>query len=194
MARLTKTSRISTPPEGFVYQEDFVSSEAEAFLVDAIRKLPLREFEFRGYLGKRRVISFGFHYDFGEGRLNPAGDMPEFLFALQDKAAVFAGLRCGDLPHALVTEYTPGTPIGWHSDRPVFDQIIGISLLSACQFRLRRRAPDGWERYTHQLAPRSAYMLDGNVRNLWQHSIPPVEDLRYSVTFRSLHKISISSI
>ena len=104
------------------------------------------------------------------------------------KAAAFAGLSPDDLPHVLFTEYTPGTPIGWHRDRPVFDEVIGVSLQSACPFRLRRRTADGWERYTQIVEPRSAYLISGVARRLWEHSIPPVDELRYSVTFRSLRK------
>jgi alkylated DNA repair dioxygenase AlkB len=90
------------------------------------------------------------------------------------------------LEHALVLEYTPGAAIGWHKDRPVFDDVIGISLLAPCTFRLRRKAGAKWERRSLVAAPRSAYLLRGPSRTAWEHSIPPLDALRYAITFRSL--------
>lgn len=181
-----KTIKISQPPQGFVYQENFITPEMEAELGRDIAVLPLKEFEFHGYLGKRRVISFGWHYDFADASLNRVEVMPEFLLPLRDNAAAFAGLDPDDLPHVLVTEYSPGAPIGWHRDKAAFEDVVGISLLSPCSFRLRRKTTSAWERFTLTLSPRSAYILRGPVRSDWEHSIPPVEALRYSVTFRSL--------
>jgi alkylated DNA repair dioxygenase AlkB len=181
-----KTIKIAEPPHGFVYQLDLITVEEQSELVRHIEKLPLREFEFHGYFGKRRVVSFGWHYDFGNASLNIVEGIPEFLLRIRERAAAFAGLTSEDLPHILVTEYTAGTPIGWHRDKGVFEDVIGISLLSACSFRLRRKTADGWERFTQRLEPRSAYLLRGLVRTQWEHSIPPVHELRYSITFRSL--------
>ena len=172
-------------PEGFAYREDFVSAQEEAGLVPYIAGLELREFEFHGYLGKRRVASFGLRYDFSDMAVHEAAEIPDFLLPLRDRAADFAGLAPEALVHALVTEYTPGAAIGWHRDRPVFGDVIGVSLGSACRFRFRRKRGESWERKSLMLMPRSAYLLRGPARHEWQHSIPPVEVLRYSVTFRS---------
>lgn len=186
MAASRKAIRISEPPDGFRYHEDFITHEEETALAREIEKLPLKEFEFHGYLGKRRVQSFGWHYDFGEASLRPVGRIPDFLLSLRERAAAFADLHPDDFSHVLVTEYSAGTPIGWHRDKLVFDRIVGVSLLSPCTLRLRRKTAPGWERYSLILQPRSSYLLSGRVRNLWEHSIPPVDSLRYSVTFRSL--------
>jgi hypothetical protein len=78
-----------------------------------------------------------------------------------------------------------GAPIGWHKDKAVFGDVIGISLLSAAPFRLRRPVGEKWERVTIVAEPRSVYLLRGPSRTEWEHSIPPVERLRYSVTFRN---------
>ena len=158
--------------------------------------------------GRRRVVSFGLHYDFAERRVRDAAELPAFLLPLRDRAAGFAGLTAAALEHALVTEYTPGAAIGWHRDRPVFGDVIGISFGSSCRFRFRRALPDtppqaaegrvgarrgsGWERASLLLEPRSAYLLRGPARHQWEHSIPPAEDLRYSVTFRSV-KLPVAS-
>ena len=181
-----KSTRSMAPPEGFRYQADLLPLEEEQEVVARIRELPLKEFEFHGYLGKRRVHSFGWHYDFGEARLHQTEEIPAFLHKLRERAAAFAGLSPADLPHALVTEYSPGTPIGWHRDKGVFEDVVGVSLVSSCVFRLRRKAGSAWERYSLTLKPRSVYLLRGPTRTEWEHSIPPVDALRYSITFRSL--------
>jgi alkylated DNA repair dioxygenase AlkB len=112
--------------------------------------------------------------------------MPEFLLPLRDRAAAFARLPPDALEHALITEYAPGAGIGWHRDRPVFDDVIGLSFGAPCRFRLRRKQGDAWQRAAIELRPRSAYLLRGPVRLDWEHSIPPLDQLRYSVTFRSV--------
>jgi alkylated DNA repair dioxygenase AlkB len=183
---MTKKAKETAPPEGFLYQADVLPADEERELVERIAELPLKEFEFHGYVGKRRVVSYGWHYDFGERKLHQVDEIPAFLQPLRDRAAAFAGLMPEDLPHALVTEYGPGAAIGWHRDKGVFGDVIGVSLLSACVFRLRRKAGSAWERYSLTALPRSAYLLRGPSRTEWEHSIPAVDSLRYSITFRSL--------
>ncbi len=183
---MRKSVRTVTPPEGFLYQAEVLPQDEEQELVAHIQGLPLKEFEFHGYVGKRRTLSFGWHYDFGSERLQPTDEIPGFLHRLRERAAAFAGLNSQDLPHALVTEYIQGTTIGWHRDKGVFRDVVGISLLSSCTFRLRRKTAAGWERYSLTVEPRSAYLLRGISRTEWEHSIPAVDALRYSITFRSL--------
>jgi alkylated DNA repair dioxygenase AlkB len=173
-------------PDGFRYQPDALSPAEEQALIAAFAGLEFRPFEFHGYLGKRRVAFFGWRYDFTDRVLEPAEELPGFLRPARARAAEFAGLSPADLLHALITEYQPGAEIGWHRDRPDFDQVIGLSLLSPCRFRLRRRTADGWSRAHVELQPRSAYLLSGPARRDWEHSIPGGEGLRYSITFRSL--------
>src|SRR5580698_3009165 len=139
---------VSLPPmpDGFRYASDVIDAAEEARLVDAFAELPFKEFEFHGFLGKRRVVSFGLRYDFNGGGLKAAEPMPPFLLPVRERAAAFAGLAPDRLQHVLVTEYRPGTSIGWHRDRPNYDDVIGISLLSPCTFRMRRRCDTGFER------------------------------------------------
>jgi alkylated DNA repair dioxygenase AlkB len=173
-------------PEGLRYRPELISSGAERALVAELERMPLRPFQFHGYEALRRVAAFGWRYDYGERALQRAAELPAFLLPLREEAAAFAGLPAGELQHALVTEYAPGAGIGWHRDRPDFAEVIGISLLSPCVLRLRRRAGPRWERDAFTAEPRSAYLLSGPARSEWEHSIAPMKALRYSITFRRL--------
>src|SRR5215217_4386910 len=172
-------------PEGFRYQPDFLTAAEEHDLVERFADLPFKEFEFRGYRGNRRVLSFGWQYDFNRMELQRTEDMPEFLLLLRERAARFAGLEASDLQHVLLTEYAAGAGIGWHRDKPMFAEVVGISLGSPCVFRFRRKVGSKWERASVVTEPRSAYLLQGPSRTEWEHSIPAVDHLRYSITFRN---------
>lgn len=176
-------------PEGFRYRSELISSGDEDGLLARMCKLPFRDFEFHGHTGKRRVVSFGWHYDFSGRRLQKAGNIPNYLLALRQVAASFGGMEPEELQHVLVTEYGPGAGIGWHRDKAVFGEVVGISLLSPCVFRMRRAVAKGkWERVNMVAEPRSAYLLSGPARYEWEHSIPQTDALRYSITFRSLRE------
>jgi alkylated DNA repair dioxygenase AlkB len=175
-------------PQGCKYERDIIQAYQERELVARLADLPFRSFEFQGYLGKRRVVSFGWQYDFSTKELRRAEDIPAFLLPLREKAAAFAGLTSPLLQHVLVTEYAPGAAIGWHRDKGVFGEVVGISLVSSCMFRLRRRTGTTWQRASFTAEPRSAYLLQGPARTEWEHSIPAVDGLRYSITFRSLRQ------
>ncbi|HET6777522.1 MAG TPA: alpha-ketoglutarate-dependent dioxygenase AlkB [Gemmatimonadales bacterium] len=177
-----------TLPEGFQYQPELVDVAEEPALLEHIRQLPLKEFEFQGFVGKRRTVSFGWHYDFNERAIRAAEPIPPFLLPVREAAAAFAGLEPAQLQQALVIEYGPGASIGWHRDKAVFGDVVGVSLLSPCRFRFRRKAGAGWERASLTAEPRSAYLLRGPSRTEWEHSIPAVDALRYSITFRNLRQ------
>ncbi|HUO92289.1 MAG TPA: alpha-ketoglutarate-dependent dioxygenase AlkB [Rhizomicrobium sp.] len=172
-------------PEGFAYREEVLSKKEEAELVCAFEALPFKPFEFHGYLGNRRVVSFGWQYDYSGRTLRERDAIPAFLEPLRDQAADFAGFPSASLSQALVTEYAPGAGIGWHRDKPMFEDVVAFSFVSPCRLRFRRKQGDGWERAAIEAAPRSAYLLRGPARWEWYHSIPAVEALRYSVTFRN---------
>ena len=173
-------------PQGFKYQSDFLNREEEQFLLQRIKTLPFRELQFHGFTGKRRVVSFGWRYDFNGGGLTKTEDIPEFLSGFRARAERFAGIGAGDFQQVLITEYSPGAAIGWHKDSRVFGDVVGISLLSPCTFRLRLKAVGRWHRRNLIAEPRSIYLLRGPSRAEWEHSIPAVESLRYSITFRNV--------
>jgi alkylated DNA repair dioxygenase AlkB len=130
------------------------------------------------------VVPFGWRYDYGARAAGEAAPIPRFLLPLRERAADFAGIPEPELRQAMVTEYEAGAGIGWHRDKPQFGEVIGVSLLSSCTLRFRRKAQDGWERRSLTPEPRSAYLLQGPARSQWEHSIPGVKARRYSVTFR----------
>ena len=173
-------------PDGFRYQAELLSAPEQAALITNVAALPFRDFEFQGYTGKRRVVSYGWHYDFTTEELVKSEELPPFLLPLREKTAKFAGLAPARLQQVLITEYGPGAAIGWHKDKGVFGQVVGVSLVSACVFRLRCKTGAKWERCSVIAEPGSAYLLSGRSRTEWEHSIPPVDALRYSVTFRNL--------
>ncbi|PSH55980.1 alpha-ketoglutarate-dependent dioxygenase AlkB [Phyllobacterium endophyticum] len=177
-------------PEGFKYAPDVVSSALQQSLLQELPKLPFEAFDFHGFKGRRRVVSYGWKYDFDAEKLGAGPEIPRFLFPVRRVAARFAGLSSEQLQHALITEYSPGAPIGWHKDKAVFGVVVGISLLSACTFRLRRKINGKWERVSIIAEPGSAYLMSGSARTEWEHSIPPVDRLRYSITFRELRTSS----
>jgi alkylated DNA repair dioxygenase AlkB len=173
-------------PEGMRYREEFLDPLEHDDLLTHIRTLPFKEFEFLGFLGKRRTVSFGWKYDYGQKAIERVDDMPAFLHEPRARAATFADIAPESLQQCLINEYAPGAGIGWHRDKPQFGDVIGISMISPAPFRLRRKKGEGWERITLEVQPRSIYLLRGPSRTEWEHSIPPVDAARYSITFRNL--------
>jgi alkylated DNA repair dioxygenase AlkB len=172
-------------PEGFAYQDEVVSPDEERALLEQFQTLPFKPYDFHGFLGRRHVISFGWQYDLSTSTFRESEPIPDFLTTVREKAAAFAGLEAGSLQQVLINQYAAEAGIGWHRDREMFRDIIGVSLGSTCTLRLRRKAGAEWDRAAQTVRPRSAYLLRGASRHVWQHSVPPVTDLRYSVTFRN---------
>lgn len=173
-------------PEGFLYQSGLIDAAQECALISELERLSFTAFQFHGFEGKRRVVSFGWRYDFNGGGLQESGGIPSFLLPVRQSAAASFKLDASALQQVLLTHYPAGATLGWHKDRPVFQDVVGISLLSPCKVRFRRKAAAGWERQSLVLEPRSAYVLQGPARMEWEHSIPAVPEQRYSITFRSM--------
>jgi alkylated DNA repair dioxygenase AlkB len=173
-------------PDGFRYWADVITPAEEAALAAELETLPFRPYEFRGYLANRRVVGFGARYDDASRMVAAAAPIPDWLAPLRDRVAGLAGVAPAAFATALINEYAPGAGIGWHRDRPQFGLVAGVSLLTPCALRLRRRSGARFERTAAPLAPRSAYLLSGAARREWEHSITPAQALRYSITFRTL--------
>lgn len=176
----------NTGPAGLRYEPEFVSHATEQELVARICELPLQPFQFGAFEGKRRVASFGFRYDYTEQKLREAEAIPPWLEQIIGSVERFGGLLAGSVRQILCTEYDVGVGIGWHRDKPHFDKVFGLSLGGPCKFRFRRAAAGKWERFTLAAEPRSLYMMSGEARQLWEHSIPAVEQRRCSITFRTM--------
>lgn len=175
-------------PAGLSYREHLITAEEERQLLSEIRLLPLKESQYRQYTARRRTVNFGFSYDFTHLQSKPAPPIPEFLTPLRARAAAWAGVRAEDFVQALIAEYQPGTPLGWHRDVPDFELVVGISLAGAARLRFRPYpwSPDKKARvFALEVAPRSAYILRDEARWQWQHHVPPTKVLRYSITFRT---------
>jgi alkylated DNA repair dioxygenase AlkB len=172
-------------PQGLGYVEAFISPVVERELIGHVSALPLQPFQFGVFEGKRRVASFGFRYDYTLQRLQPAEPIPARLEPLIEQVEEYGGPGT-QIAQVLCTEYDVGVGIGWHRDKPHFERIFGLSLGSSCKFRFRRKVDDRWQRYTLEAAPRSLYLMSGESRRIWEHSIPAVEAPRYSITFRTM--------
>lgn len=178
-------------PEGLVYARDIITSAEEAALLAQIRQLPLREALYKTFTAKRRIMSFGAEYDFGANKLLPGPPLPAFLMPLRERVASWLNIPAENFAHGLVTEYRPGTQLGWHRDVPQFAVIVGISLHGPCRMRFRPYPPRPNKKegaFALDLEPRSVYVMRNEARWRWQHSIPPTKKLRYSITFRTYVK------
>ena len=185
-------------PAGFRYAPDFITAGEETALVADLAGVTFSDFAMRGVVARRRVAFFGASYDAGAAPIAP---LPGFLLPLRARLASWAGLDPELFAMALVNEYPPGAPIGWHRDAPQYDLVAGVSLLGACRMKLRPYVSPAAARGTGrraasheiQLDPRSAYLLSGEARSRYEHHIPAVAALRYSVTFRTLRRPGAAS-
>jgi alkylated DNA repair dioxygenase AlkB len=175
-------------PQGLRYEAAFLTAEEEAALIAVIRELPLAAAKYKSYTARRRVVSYGGSFDYDANRLQPTTALVPALEPLRERVARWAGFEPDELVHALVAEYAPGTPLGWHRDVPDFEDVMGVSLGTPAVLRFRPYPPIDPKRgniVRLQAAPRSIYLLQGPARWAWQHSVAPVEALRWSVTFRT---------
>ena len=186
MSQLALFEDQSPRPNGLRYTPDFASAEMERELIARIAELPLQPFQFGAFEGHRRVKSFGYRYDYTLQKLQEPEPIPVWLTAIAGRVEDFGHLPEGSVPQILCTEYDVGVGIGWHRDKPHFDKVFGLSLGGPSRFRFRRRQGERWERFTLSAEPRSLYSMDGEAREVWEHSIPPVEQRRYSITFRTM--------
>lgn len=171
---------------GLGYCPDFIDATEERELVEQLSGVNLSPFRFHGWIGKRKTHSFGWRYDFDDASFAPSEPPPDWLHPLRAKAAAFAGVEPDAFVHALLTHYEPGAGIGWHRDRTVFDKVVGVSLAAPAVLRFRQRTDDGFRRIALPVEPRSAYLLTGDARHEWEHSIAPRAELRFSITLRTL--------
>lgn len=183
-------------PDGFRYVPGFLTADDEARLAGDIARVEFSAFEMRGVVARRRVAFFGRTYDSGAASTPP---IPDFLLPLRDRIAAFAGVDADAFAMSLINEYPPGAPIGWHRDAPQYGIVAGVSLLSSCRMKFRPYirpgtppSSSGKRTATHEitLERRSAYLMAGESRTGYEHHIPAVSALRYSITFRTVRASS----
>jgi alkylated DNA repair dioxygenase AlkB len=175
--------------DGLLYLPDFLSADDERELLEEIETYPFHEVKMRGQVARRTVIHFGWDYDYEGWKIHPTTPPSPLLRALADRCAAAADVAPEALEQFLVARYPPGATIGWHRDAPMFGSpVIGVSLLSPCTMKFRRKTDETYEVVKQPLEPRSMYALSGAVRTQWQHSIPPTKALRYSISMRTLRR------
>lgn len=178
--------QLSELPAGFLFRSDFVTEHEEDQLLDVIRNLKFEEFRMHGVIAKRRIVHFGVRYAFTSHQLSPAPEIPQTFQTIRARAAAIAHLDPAEFSEALVTEYRAGAGIGWHRDAPPFGIVAGISLAENCRMRFQRGRKENRKAASIDLPRRSMYLLTGEVRSEWEHSIPAISNLRYSITFRTV--------
>ena len=171
---------------GLRYDEDLISEAEEKTILDRLMTLELAPFRFHGFVGNRKTQSFGWRYDFDDASFTRTEAIPEWLQPVRERAARIAGVQPHDFVHVLLARYDPGAGIGWHRDRDVFDKVVGISVNTPATLRFRQRTGSGFRRASLRVEPRSAYLISGESRWEWEHSIAPGDQLRFSITFRTL--------
>lgn len=142
---------------------------------------------------KRRIASFGFSYDFASKKLGAAPPLPDFLVDLRLRVAEQLPFAADAFKQALINEYRPGTPLGWHRDTPEFESVAGVSLGGSCRMRFRPYPPKSGrdpKTFTLDVAPRSLYLMQDEVRWKWQHSVSPTREQRWSITFRTMRALA----
>ena len=185
----TQRDLFGEPPAipGLLSVEDAVDAALEARLIALIDAAPLEPFKFGQWQGKRLTANYGSGYDYQRGRTTDEPPLPQWLLGLRERLAPLAGLEALSLQQALVIRYDPGAGIGWHRDRPQYGDVVGLSLGAPATMRFRRRTDEGgWDRRAVPLPPRGLYRLSGEARHGWEHSIAPMSEKRWSVTFRTL--------
>jgi alkylated DNA repair dioxygenase AlkB len=179
-------------PDGFIYRQNFIPEAEEHELIREIQELHLTPFKYYQFTGKRRTASFGWQYEFGASEITTAPEAPAFLLPVRTRAGKLFDIDPNSLTQTSIIEYSTGSPIGWHRDIPHFGVVVGISLGAACRMRFRKynrvrsKNLNRDEILSIELQPRSIYLMSGASREIWQHSIPPVKELRYSIMLRTL--------
>jgi alkylated DNA repair dioxygenase AlkB len=196
MSRVNRDSSLfeisAKVPAGFIYHQNFISEAEEHEFIREIQQLHLTPFKYYQFTGKRRTASFGWQYEFGSSEITTAPAMPAFLLPVRTRAGNLFNIDPNSLIQTSIIEYSTGSPIGWHRDIPHFGAVVGTSLGAACRLRFRKynrarsKTLNRDEILSIELQPRSIYLMSGASREIWQHSIPPVKELRYAIMMRTL--------
>jgi DNA oxidative demethylase len=178
----------SEEPEGLVYKPELVSVEEESALLEELESLRFDPIVMHGQEARRTARHFGLDYDYEARTPQPGEPVPDWLLPVRERAAELASVEPEELAEILLQRYPPGSTIGWHRDAPAFGTVVGVSLGGQSRLRFQRGKGEDRRVWEVLLEPRSGYVLAGEARTSWQHSIPPTKELRYSITFRTLRR------
>jgi alkylated DNA repair dioxygenase AlkB len=176
----------SEEPQGLVYRPELLTPEEEAGLLEVLGDLRFDPIVLHGRAARRTGRHYGLDYDYESRTPRPGEPLPDWLLPVRERAAELSGHQPDDLVEILVQRYPPEATIGWHRDAPAFGTVVGVSLGGPGRLRFQRGKGDDRRIWEQLLEPRSGYVLDGEARTAWQHSIPPTKELRHSITFRTL--------
>jgi alkylated DNA repair dioxygenase AlkB len=178
----------SEEPEGLVLRPELLTTDEESELLERFATLRFDPIVMHGQAARRTARHYGLGYDYGSRTPRPAEPVPDWLLGVRGRAAQLAGEDPEDLVEVLAQCYPPGATIGWHRDASAFGAVMGVSLGGTSRMRFQRGTGDERRVWDITLEPRSGYVLAGEARRSWQHSIPPTKELRYSITFRTLRR------
>jgi DNA oxidative demethylase len=178
----------SEEPSGLVLRPELLTVAEEADLLAVLGDLHFDPIVMHGQAARRTARHYGLGYDYESRTPQPGEPVPDWLLPVRERAADLAGEAPEELVEILVQRYPPGATIGWHRDAPAFDTVIGVSLAGSSRLRFQRGTGERRRVWEITLEPRSGYVLSGEARRSWQHSIPPTKELRYSITFRTLRR------
>jgi alkylated DNA repair dioxygenase AlkB len=178
----------SEEPQGLVYRPELLSADEEATLLRELETLRFDPIVLHGRAARRTGRHFGLDYDYESRTPQPGEPIPDWLLPVRARAAKLAGHDPEELVEILVQRYPPEATIGWHRDAPAFGTVIGVSLGGPSRLRFQRGKRENRRVWEVVLEPRSGYVLAGEARRSWEHSIPPTKELRHSITFRTLRE------
>jgi alkylated DNA repair dioxygenase AlkB len=172
--------------EGFLMRPEVITRGEQRKLVERFETMRWDPIVIRGQAARRTARHFGLSYDYESRTPAPGEEIPAWIAPSRQAAAELAGIRADELVEVLLQRYPAGSTIGWHRDAPAFGIVVGISLLGSARLRFQRGRREQRRTWEARLEPRSGYVLAGEARWSWEHSIPPTKELRYSITFRTL--------
>jgi len=172
-------------PEGLALAPEVISPAQEAALIEACAGCDLAYYA-QDPGNPRSRKSFGWEYDIAAGRFHPGDPMPSAFSEVRAIAANFAGVAADDIVDCLVIRYEPGALLQPHYDKPVFKDIVGLSLASDCDMVFSKPVELGGDEIVVRLPRRGMFKMTGDARTVYRHAIPPVVDTRWSLTFRTL--------
>ena len=178
----------SEEPQGLLYRPDVLTRDEETALLDVLADLRFDPIVIRGQAARRTARHYGLGYDYESRTPRPGEPVPEWLLPVRGRASALAGVEPEALVESLVQRYPPGSTIGWHRDAPAFGTVVGISLGGPARLRFQRGRRENRRVWELAAEPRSGYVLAGEARTSWEHSIPATKELRYSITFRTLRR------